>query len=87
MLSQQQFKARGEAVAAMKPEGVEYDQRMEELEEVSYPKPLEELLAQTFETYAARQPWVRDFELSAEVGRPRHDRACLSFNELHKYYG
>ena len=35
VLSQQQFLARGEAVAAMKREGIEYDQRMELLEEVT----------------------------------------------------
>ena len=35
ILSQQQFKARGEAVGAMKQEGIEYDQRMELLEEVT----------------------------------------------------
>ena len=44
VLSQQQFKARGEAVAAMKSEGIEYEERMELLEEVTWPKPLEELL-------------------------------------------
>ena len=44
ILSQQQFKARGEAVAAMKAEGIEYDERMELLEEVTWPKPLDELL-------------------------------------------
>ena len=37
-------KARGEAVAAMKADGIEYEERMELLEEVTYPKPLDELL-------------------------------------------
>ncbi|ODU51844.1 MAG: DEAD/DEAH box helicase, partial [Microbacterium sp. SCN 70-10] len=35
ILSQQQFRARGEAVAAMKREGIEYDERMELLEEIT----------------------------------------------------
>ena len=35
VLSQQQFQARGEAVAAMKAEGIEYDERMELLEEIT----------------------------------------------------
>ena len=67
MLSQQQYIARGEAVAAMKADGIEYDERMELLEQVTWPKPLEELLEQAFETFASSQPWVRDFELVAEV--------------------
>src|SRR6185312_13589098 len=64
VLSAQQFMARGEAVAAMKAEGIEYDQRMELLEQVTHPKPLEELLDAAFATYRASQPWVGDFELS-----------------------
>ncbi len=37
-------KARGEAVEAMKAEGIEYEERMELLEDVTYPQPLAELL-------------------------------------------
>ncbi|MGZ8805217.1 MAG: DEAD/DEAH box helicase [Microbacterium sp.] len=86
VLSQQQFMARGEAVAAMKREGIEYDQRMELLEEVTYPKPLAELLAQSFEVFASSQPWVRDFELSPKsVVRDMFERA-LSFAELIQVY-
>ena len=86
VLSQQQFLARGEAVAAMKREGIEYDQRMELLEEVTYPKPLELLLEQSFEVFASSQPWVRDFELSPKsVVRDMFERA-LSFAELIQVY-
>src|SRR6476620_409790 len=41
ILAAQLNKARGEAVAAMKAEGIEYDERMELLDEVTYPRPLE----------------------------------------------
>lgn len=86
VLSQQQFAARGEAVVAMKREGIEYDQRMELLEEISYPKPLDELLAQSFEVFATSQPWIRDFELSPKsVVRDMFERA-LSFAELIQLY-
>lgn len=86
VLSQQQFLARGEAVAAMKREGIEYDERMALLEDVTYPKPLAELLAQSFEVFASSQPWVRDFELSPKsVVRDMFERA-LSFAELISFY-
>ena len=86
VLSQQQFKARGEAVAAMKQDGLDYDQRMEALEGVTYPKPLEELLAQSYEVFATSQPWIRDFELSPKsVVRDMFERA-LSFSELISMY-
>ncbi|HEY6800637.1 MAG TPA: DUF3516 domain-containing protein, partial [Agromyces sp.] len=86
ILSQQQYKARGEAVAAMKQEGIEYDQRMELLEQVTWPKPLDELLAQAFETFASSQPWVRDFELSPKaVVRDMFERS-MSFGEYVSFY-
>ncbi|CAN5439940.1 DEAD/DEAH box helicase [soil metagenome] len=86
ILAQQQFKARGEAVAAMKREGIEYEQRMELLEEVSWPKPLDELLSITFETFASSQPWVRDFELSPKsVVRDLYERA-MTFGEFVAFY-
>lgn len=86
ILSQQQFRARGEAVAAMKREGIEYDERMELLEEVTWPKPLDELLAQAYEVFASSQPWIRDFELSPKsVVRDMFERAC-SFGEYVSLY-
>jgi superfamily II RNA helicase len=86
ILSQQQFAARGEAVAAMKRDGIEYEERMELLEDVTWPKPLEELLAQAYETFATTQPWVRDFELSPKsVVRDMFERA-MSFAEYVQHY-
>jgi superfamily II RNA helicase len=86
VLGQQEFLARGEAVAAMKHEGIEYDERMELLEEVTYPKPLDELLTAAFETYSAAQPWIRDFELHPKsVVRDMYERA-MSFGEYVAYY-
>jgi superfamily II RNA helicase len=86
VLSAQQFLARGEAVAAMKAEGIEYEQRMELLEEISYPKPLQELLDAAFATYRASQPWVGDFELSPKsVVRDMYERA-MTFNDYIGFY-
>ncbi|MCK2023091.1 DUF3516 domain-containing protein [Microbacterium sp. kSW2-24] len=86
VLSQQEFQARGEAVAAMKSEGVEYDERMELLEQVTYPKPLDELLTTAFETFSAAQPWIRDFELHPKsVVRDMYERA-MSFGEYVAFY-
>ena len=87
VLSQQQFKARGEAVAAMKAEGIEYDQRMELLDQITWPKPLEELLDAAFETYSASQPWIGDFALSPKtVVRDMYERA-MTFADFVGFYG
>ncbi|WP_054686656.1 DEAD/DEAH box helicase [Microbacterium sp. No. 7] len=86
ILSQQEFKARGEAVAAMKQDGIDYDERMALLEDVTHPKPLAELLTQAFETFASSQPWVRDFELRPKaVVRDMFERA-MSFGEYVSFY-
>ena len=86
VLSQQEFLARGDAVAEMKREGIEYEERMELLEQITYPKPLEELLGQAFETYSSAQPWIRDFELHPKsVVRDMYERP-MSFGEYVAYY-
>ena len=86
ILSQQQFKERGEAVARMKQEGIEYDERMELLEEVTWPKPLAPLLEAAYEAYAAEQPWVLDFALSPKaVVRDMYERA-MTFGDFVRFY-
>ncbi|MHC9046351.1 DEAD/DEAH box helicase [Microbacterium saperdae] len=86
ILGQQEFLARGEAIGAMKAEGIEYDERMELIEQVTYPKPLDELLSAAFETFSAAQPWIRDFELHPKsVVRDMYERA-MSFGEYVAYY-
>ena len=64
VLMAQANKARGEAVAEMKAEGIEYEERMELLEEVTYPKPLAEPLEQALRVYRETHPWVRESDLS-----------------------
>ncbi len=82
VLKAQEFRARGEAVAAMKAEGIEYEERMELLQEVTHPKPLAELLDAAYETYAQGHPWVADHQLSPKsVVRSMWEQA-MTFGEL-----
>ncbi|MBR2835515.1 MAG: DUF3516 domain-containing protein [Coriobacteriales bacterium] len=60
----QEKRERDKAIAQMKADGVEYDERMERLQEVTYPKPLEELLDAAFGEYCKQVPWANDYELS-----------------------
>jgi hypothetical protein len=87
ILAAQLKKARGEAVAAMKAEGIEYDERMELLDDVTYPKPLEELLGHAFEVYLQSNPWAADGQLSPKsVVREMWERA-FTFREFISVYG
>jgi superfamily II RNA helicase len=86
VLSAQRFRARGEAVAAMKADGVEYDERMELLEEVTHPRPLADLLDEAYELYRKGHPWVADHELSPKsVVRDMYERA-MTFTEYVSFY-
>ncbi|MDG4770377.1 DEAD/DEAH box helicase [Solwaraspora sp. WMMD792] len=87
ILSAQQHKARGEAVAQMKADGIEYEARLELLDEVTHPKPLAELLEMAYETYRQGHPWVADYELAPKsVVRDLYERA-MTFVEYVNFYG
>jgi hypothetical protein len=53
-------RAKDELIARLKAEGVEYEERMRRLEEVTHPKPEEEFLHETFRAFAQRYPWARE---------------------------
>lgn len=61
VLRAQEREARGAAIAAMKAEGIEYEERMERAQEVTYPKPLEDLLDAAFAEYCEKVPWASDY--------------------------
>ena len=82
VLMAQQHAARGEAVAQMKADGIEYDERMELLEEVTWPKPLAELLIPAFEIYRGGHPWISEFAVVPEIGGARHDRARYDLRRI-----
>ncbi len=78
---------RGEAVAEMKAEGIEYEERMELLEQVTYPKPLAEPLTQALAIYRETHPWVRESDLSPKsVVRDMYEWG-RSFSEFIAFYG
>ncbi|WP_136610238.1 DEAD/DEAH box helicase [Sinomonas albida] len=87
ILSAQLKRARADAVAAMKAEGLEYSERMALLDDVTYPEPLKELLDAAFEQYRKHAPWVSDFELAPKsVVRDMYERA-MDFGEFVQFYG
>jgi superfamily II RNA helicase len=58
ILRRQLDKLKDKAIAEMKAEGLDYDQRMEKLEKMEHPKPLREFIYSTFNAFAGRHPWV-----------------------------
>jgi hypothetical protein len=51
------------AIAEMKAEGLDYDQRMEQLDKLEYPKPLRDFVYSTFNAFADRHPWVGEEDI------------------------
>ena len=87
VLAAQLFKARGEAVEQMKADGIQYEERMDLLGSVTYPRPLEDLLGAAYAIYSRGHPWVADHELAPKsVARDMYERA-MTFVEYVGYYG
>jgi hypothetical protein len=86
VLLQQQYTARGEAVAEMKADGIEYDERMALLEEVTWPQPLRELLEATYEIYRQRHPWLPEDALQPKsIVREMYEQG-MSFTDFVSRY-
>ncbi|WP_436774678.1 DEAD/DEAH box helicase [Yinghuangia sp. YIM S09857] len=86
ILAAQQNKARGEAVAQMKADGIEYEERMELLQDITYERPLEDLLDHAYEVYRTGHPWVGDHELSPKsIVRTMYEQA-MTFVEFTNFY-
>jgi superfamily II RNA helicase len=87
VLSAQLKKARGEAVAAMKMEGIEYEERMALLDDVTYPRPLADVLEAAYDMYRRGHPWVADYQIAPKsVVREMYEQA-MTFAEYVASYG
>jgi hypothetical protein len=81
VLLAQQNKARGELLAQLKADGVEYEERMPRLQEITWPRPLADLLEPAFQIYLAGHPWMADFELSPKSVVREIAEHAMTFSE------
>ncbi len=87
VLLAQRDKARDELMAEMKAEGVEYEERMERLAEVTWPKPEAEFIEPAFDVFARHHPWVGHLRTSPKsVVRDMVEHAD-TFNQYVSRYG
>ncbi|MEZ4381769.1 MAG: DUF3516 domain-containing protein [Nannocystaceae bacterium] len=87
VLIAQERKLKGEKIAELKAAGVEYEERMNELEKVTYPKPNRDFIYDTFNEFAVHHPWLKQEAIRPKsVARDLYERYC-SFNEYVKEYG
>ncbi len=82
VLIAQRFESRGEAVAAMKSDGMDYEDRMDALEDLTWPRPLAAELEGALRVYRQAHPWVDPRDLSPKsVVREMFER-CMTFGEF-----
>ncbi len=87
VLYAQERELKSKLIARLKAEGVEYEERMAELEKVSYPKPNAELIYETFNHYARKHPWLQQEDIRPKsVARDMFER-YVSFADYIKEYG
>jgi superfamily II RNA helicase len=86
ILRRQLDKLKGEAVAAMKEAGLDYDQRMAELEKLEYPKPLRDFVYDTFNAFAAKHPWVGQENIRPKsIAREMFEEYCSFADYVRRY--
>ncbi len=87
ILRKQLDKLKGDKVAEMKAAGIEYDDRMEALEKLEYPKPEREFIYETFNLFASQHPWVGNENVKPKsIAREMFERYS-SFADYIKLYG
>ena len=87
ILMRQEAQRKTERIAELKAEGMEYDQRMEELDKVSYPKPDVEFIYDTYNNFAAKHPWVGTENIRPKsITRDMYEE-WSTFNDYVKRYG
>ena len=86
ILRKQLDKLKGRKVAEMKAEGLDYDQRMEELEKMEHPKPLRDFVYSTFNAFADRHPWVGEENIRPKSIAREMFEGFRSFSEYVQQY-
>ncbi|HLH46904.1 MAG TPA: DUF3516 domain-containing protein [Acidimicrobiales bacterium] len=87
VLAAQLDKLKGETLAELKARGVEYEERMEVLDGLEYPKPLRDWTYDLFDAYRVAHPWAADYDIRPKsVARDLYERA-MTFGEYVAHYG
>ena len=87
VMTAQLDRVKSEAMAEMKAAGIEYEDRIEALDKLEYPKPLREWTYDLFDSYRIAHPWAADFNIQPKsVARDLYERA-MTFGEYVAHYG
>jgi Domain of unknown function (DUF3516) len=87
ILMKQLDKIKTEKLAELKAQGVEYDERIAELEKLEYPKPHRDFLYATYNDFAKKHPWLGQENIRPKsVAREMYEQ-FYTFDEYVREYG
>ena len=87
ILVKQLDKIKRDKLFELKALGVEYEERMAELEKLEYPKPLRDFIYGTFNQFSAPRPWMKAENIRPKsVAREMYE-SFLAFHEYIREYG
>jgi superfamily II RNA helicase len=87
VLLRQLDKLKREKLAELKAQGVEYDDRIEALDKLEFPKPNRDFIYDTFNAFVKEHPWVGANNIRPKSIARDMVEQFLSFNEYVKEYG
>ncbi|MBN1608315.1 MAG: DUF3516 domain-containing protein [Polyangiaceae bacterium] len=87
ILRRQLDKLKTEKLAELKAAGVEYEQRMEELEKLEVPRPNADFIYNTFNEFARRHPWVKSDNIRPKSVAREMFEGFYTFADYVKDYG
>jgi superfamily II RNA helicase len=87
ILRRQVDQLKGELIGQLKNEGVEYEERMERLEEVEWPKPGKEFIYHTYNAFVAERPWMKEAAVKPKSIAREMFEHWQSFEDYVKTYG
>jgi len=87
ILRKQLDRVKTEKMDEMKMAGVEYDERIEELEKLEYPKPNRDFIYSTFNEFSAKHPWIGQENIRPKAIAREMFETFQSFPEYIRDYG
>lgn len=87
VLRKQLDKIKSELIAELKADGVDYDDRMDALEEVEHPKPGKEFIYTTYNEFVTKNPWAKEAGVRPKSIAREMVESWQSFENYIKTYG
>lgn len=87
VLDRQADKLKTEKMAQMKADGVPFEERVAELEKITYPKPLSEFVYDTYNAFVRLYPWTAEENVRPKAVAREFVEQFAGFNDYVREYG